>query len=189
MVLICEVALMQLDVLPTTLGEDLAFYFHGISFPVASWSRIPMSVKRGNNSWPHHWFWCIYSISMAPWINLILSASKLLYQVTPLGHDTMANPKGPHGMRAQPLLGSMGTSMLSKHWRTKPKERDELLDVITVDPSLSSLRTLLIHSHIPHSVQSRAGKAEQPDLRNKDFLILLGNKTEKLLIQSEQKAD
>lgn len=44
-VLMSEVALMQLDVLPTTLGDDLALYFHGISFPVASWSRIPMSVK------------------------------------------------------------------------------------------------------------------------------------------------
>lgn len=165
MVLMSEVALMQLDLLPATLGEDLALYFHGISFLVVSWSRIPISITRGNNSWPHHWFWWIYSRSMAPWMNLILSASKHLYLLTCVGDNTtMANPKRCHGMRAQLLHGSMGTSMLSKHWRTKPKERDKLLDVITVDPSPSSLRTLLMNSHIPHSVQSRIVQAKQNNM-------------------------
>lgn len=160
--LMSEVALMQLNVLPATLGEDLALCFHGISFPAVSWSRIPISATRGNNSWPHHWFWWIYSISMAPWMNWSSLPPNLL---TPVGDDTtMANPKGLHGMRAQPLHGSVGTSLLSKHWRTKPEERDKLLDVITVDPSPSSLRTLLMHPHIPHSVQSRVVQAKQNNL-------------------------
>lgn len=118
--------------------------------------QIPISVTRGNCSWPHHWFWWIYSISMAPWMNLILFASKPLYLLTLVGDDTTnGQPKRAswNDSTAPPWLS--GHFMLSKHWRAKPKERDKLLDVITVDPSPSSLRTLLMHSHIPHSVQSR----------------------------------
>lgn len=97
---------------------------------------------------------------------LILSASK---KPSTCWHqwdraEEWPTPKGPHGMRAQPLYGSTGTSTPSKHWRPRPEERDRLLDAITVDPSPSSPMTPLVHSHVPHSVQSRVVQAKQNNL-------------------------
>lgn len=99
-------------------------------------------------------------------------------------------PKGAGGlmMRAQPLHGSTGT-----HMPLKDQAQGKGQAVGHNNSwSITFISYNLVCAFPRPSLCAEpccAGKAEQSDLTNKDSLILLGNKTEKLLIQSEQKAD
>lgn len=96
---------------------------------------------------------------------LILSAFKTFPPVDTSGRwPKNGQPQKGLGVSWWENNPSMAQQALTCHWRTKPKERDKLLDTTTVDPSPSSPTTSFVHSHDPHSVQSHVVQAKQNNL-------------------------
>lgn len=188
-----EAALMQLELSPSYPGGRFG--------PLFAQDLLPCCFLERKSHWCHQGklllatpqiladLWQIHGTTNEP---LILSASKTFHLLTPVGDDqTTANPK-----RAS-WDESTAPPWLNRHFHAIKALEDQArgkgravgcnhgwsIIFISYNPTCAFPRPSLC------AEPCCAGKAGQPDLRNKDSLILLGNKTEKLLIQSEQKAD